>query len=217
MGRITISWILGATFILSFMAGCQSTYYMVWEKLGKEKRHLLESNLKKAQREQQQASEQFQTVLDRIKEMYGFDGGSLEDFYDKLSDDYDECENRAEAVRDRIGNVETIAGDLFKEWEDEIAEISSPKLKSDSQRSLEETRRRYDKLHIAMVKAEESMSPVLQDLKDYVLYLKHNLNAQAISSLKKEVQDIETQVQVLVKDMNKSVQEAELFLKNIDA
>lgn len=203
--------------MLSSFTGCQSTYYMVWEKLGKEKRHLLKSNLEKVQNEQQDASEQFQTVLDRIKEMYGFDGGSLEEFYEKLSDDYDECEERADTVRDRIDNVETIASDLFKEWENEIDEISNVKLKSDSQQALKETRNRYDKLHTAMVKAEESMSPVLQNLKDYVLYLKHNLNAQAISSLKKEVQAIEGQVQILVKDMNSSIQEAELFLKDIDA
>lgn len=216
MGRIIFPWVLIAAIIFVIFSGCQSTYYMVWEKLGKEKRHLLKSNLEKVQEEQQEASEQFQTVLNRIKEMYGFDGGSLEEFYEQLSEDYIECEDRAEAVRDRVDNVEKIAVDLFDEWEDEIAEISNPKLKTNSKQSLKKTRKRYKHLHVAMVKAEESMTPVLRDLKDYVLYLKHNLNAQAISSLKEEVQDIETQVKVLVDDMNRSIHQAELFLENID-
>lgn len=30
---------------LLFTAGCQTTYYAVWEKMGKEKRHLLKDNL----------------------------------------------------------------------------------------------------------------------------------------------------------------------------
>jgi hypothetical protein len=201
--------------LLLFFLGCQSTYYMVWEKLGREKRHLLKSNVESVQEEQQEASEQFQSVVDHIKEMYGFDGGSLEDFYENLSDDYLECEERAENVRDRVAKVERIATDLFNEWENEIGEISNTKLKADSQKKLDATRKRYDRLHVAMVKAKESMEPVLNNLKDYVLYLKHNLNAQAISSLKKEVDDIEVEVNSLIEDMNKSIHEAKLFAEEI--
>ncbi len=216
MGRIIVTLCLGLTMMYSFI-GCQTTYYMVWEKLGKEKRHLLKSNLEKVQEEQQDASEQFQTVLDRIKEMYGFEGGELESFYSRLSSDYNECEKRAETVRERIENVEQIADDLFSEWEDEIALISNEKLKNDSKQSLDQTRRRYDQMHRAMAKAEKSMVPVLGNLRDYVLYLKHNLNAQAISSLKKEMQDIEEQVQVLIDDINRSIAEADQFIKKIES
>jgi hypothetical protein len=60
--------------------------------------------------------------------MYGFDGGELEDVYEKLSEDYRACEERADAVRDRIDKVERIAADLFKEWESEIATIENVKL-----------------------------------------------------------------------------------------
>jgi hypothetical protein len=34
----------------------------------------------------------------------------------------------------------------------------------------------------ALTRAEESMAPVLTQLKDYTLYLKHNVNAAAIAS-----------------------------------
>ncbi len=215
MGRIIVMLCLIITMMYSFL-GCQTTYYMVWEKLGKEKRHLLKSNLEKVQEEQQDASEQFQTVLDRIKEMYGFEGGELESFYSRLSSDYNECEKRAETVRERIENVERIADDLFSEWEGEIDLISNEKLKNDSRRSLDQTRRRYDQMHKALKKAEKNMDPVLANLQDYVLYLKHNLNAQAISSLKTEMQDIEAQVQVLIDDINQSIMEAEQFIKKIE-
>ena len=58
------------------------------------------------------------------------------------------------------------------------------------------------------------MKPVLQQLKDYVLYLKHNLNAQAIGALKQEADDIEVEVEKLIKDINTSIKEADAFLKN---
>lgn len=207
--------LIAAVLILS--SGCQTAYYSFWETLGKEKRHLLKEEVQKATQEQEQATQQFKDVLTRMKEMYGFKGGDLEKFYDKLKADYEESEGRAEAVRKRIDSVEQIAADLFKEWEKEISEISNPNLKAKSSTSLRSTKERYARLHKAMNKAEESMDPVLKKLKDYVLYLKHNLNAQAVGALKQEVRDIEAEVKKLIGDMGKSIQEAEAFLSAFES
>jgi len=198
--------------LLLVSSGCQTAYYSVWETLGKEKRHLLKEEVQHATAEQEQATQQFKDVLTRIKEMYGFKGGDLEQFYDKLKSDYEESEKRAQAVRKRIDNVEQIAADLFKEWEKEISELSNPNLKAKSSDSLRSTKERYVRLHKAMNRAEESMDPILKKLNDYVLYLKHNLNAQAVGSLKQEMGDIETEVKKLIGDMGKSIKEAEDFL-----
>ncbi|GAB6905260.1 conserved hypothetical protein [Desulfosarcina cetonica] len=206
-------WLLMAMVLL--ITGCQTTYYAVWEKLGKEKRHLLKDNVEKVREEQTKASDQFATVVEQIKAMYGFDGGDLEAVYDQLNQDYQTCEQRAEAVRNRIDNVEQIADDLFTEWAAEIHTIQNVKLKAQSQASLTETRNRFARMQRAMAKAEASMTPVLRNLRDYVLYLKHNLNAQAVGALKKEVMDIETEVTALIGDMNRSIQEADAFAQKI--
>ncbi len=203
------------TAVLLFVVGCQTTYYAVWEKMGKEKRHLLKDNVEQVREEQAEASEQFATVVERIKAMYGFDGGALEDVYEKLSQDYRACEERADAVRDRIDKVERIAADLFKEWASEIASIENVKLQSKSRASLKDTRSRFARLQRSMRGAEASMDPVLNNLRDYVLYLKHNLNAQAVSSLRKEGTDIETEVSSLIQDMNRSIKEADAFVKTM--
>jgi hypothetical protein len=203
--------------MLSLFVGCQTTYYAVWEQLGKEKRHLLEYQVEKARSDQEEASEQFKDVLTRIKEMYGFEGGDLEEFYAKLKSDYEECERRADIVTTRIDKVEQIAADLFEEWEREIDDISNSKLRSQSKKSLDLTKRRYARLRVAMRKAESSMEPVLTHLNDYVLYLKHNLNAQAVGALKKEAGDIESEVDRLIGDMGRSIKEAEAFLKTFES
>ena len=204
-----------ATALLFFFFGCQTTYYAIWEKLGKEKRHLLKENVEKVREDQAEASRQFASTVDRIKSMYGFDGGGLEDVYNKLSDDYQDCEARAEAVRDRIDTVERIAADLFEEWEAEIDTIDNATFKSRSRSSLREPRRRFSRLQRAMTRAEASIAPVLTNLRDYVLYLKHNLNARAVGSLKKEVTDIEADVATLIADMNRSIKEADTFVKTL--
>ena len=203
--------------LLAFLGffGCQTTYYTFWEQFGKEKSHLLKEQVEKAQSAQREATEQFKDVLTRLKVMYGVEGGELEEFYNRLKADYEESEKRADDVRSRIEKVEEIATDLFSEWEKEIQEISSSQLRSKSKESLRATIERYARLQTAMTKAEGSMEPVLKRLKDYVLYLKHNLNAQAVGALKGEVNNIEVEVGRLIKDMGKSIDEADRFLKSL--
>ncbi|MFC1820257.1 DUF2959 family protein [Thermodesulfobacteriota bacterium] len=195
--------------------GCQSTYYSVWEKLGIEKRHLLRDKVSQVQTEQEKASAEFKDVLTQIKELYGFQGGELEKFYNKLQNDYEACVARAEGIEKRIEQVERIARDLFAEWGSEVDQIANVNLRSKSKKSLEDTKVRYARLKKSMDKAGASMEPVLIHLKDYVLYLKHNLNAQAIGTLKQEVIRIETAVRELIRYMESSIGEADLFLRNL--
>ncbi len=211
----TILFLLLAAFLP--ITACQTTYYAVWEKLGKEKRHLLKDQVEKARGEQQEAADQFKDVLGRIKEMYGFSGGDLEAFYDRLKADYEECERRAQVVRQRIVKVEQVGDDLFREWETEIGQITNARLKSKSTTSMNTTKQRYRRLQVAMNRAESRMEPVLVDLKDYVLYLKHHLNALSIGALKQEVKDIEADVGTLLKDITQSIQEAEVFLQHFES
>ncbi|RJQ76827.1 MAG: DUF2959 domain-containing protein [Desulfobacteraceae bacterium] len=202
--------------ILFLSAGCQRTYYKVWETLGKEKRHLLRGQIEKARDDQQKASEEFKDALTRLKEMYGYEGGDLEKMYNRLSVDYQNCVQRADQVEMRIGNVQRIAEDLFKEWKREIDQIGNSEFRSKSNRQLQATQVRYARLEKAMLAARTRMTPVLNNLQDYVLYVKHNLNAQAIGSLKSEVSDIEADVQRLITDIHQSVREANAFLEEFE-
>jgi hypothetical protein len=197
------------------LAGCRSASYWAWEKLGYEKRDLLKKDVTAARDDQKAASEQFQDALTRLKELYGFQGGNLEKTYNGLKSDYDRCVARADAVHKRVRQVETVAADLFKEWEKELGQISSASLRESSRNKLQETRRRYDELHTALKRAESSMDPVLLRFKDQVLYLKHNLNAEAIASLKGETTHIQAEIAQLIKDMNLAIAQADKFISTM--
>lgn len=201
---------------LLLLAGCSTAYYAAWEKLGYEKRDILKERVVDARDEQAAASEQFKDALTRLKEVYAFDGGDLEKAYRQLEGEFEDSEARATAVRKRIGSMETVANDLFAEWEEEIGQISNATLASSSRRKLSETRRRFDEMDTALRKAESSMEPVLAQFRDYTLYLKHNLNAQAIASLKGEAINIETEVGRLLQDMNASIARADAFVKSLE-
>lgn len=202
-------------FALFCGSGCRTTYYAAMEKFGVHKRDLLKKNVEAARDEQQKATEQFKDALTRLKEMYGSPGGDLEKMYDKLKGDYDRSVSRANAVRERVAKVEQVSSDLFKEWEQEIQGMSNSQMATNDREQLRATRAKYETLHASMTKAAQSMEPVLAQFKDQVLYLKHNLNAQAIGALKGETTDIEKEIERLIKDMNASIAEANAFIQAI--
>ena len=132
--------VLGFAASLLFLTGCRSTYYATMEKFGVHKRDMLKENVEEARDEQKKATEQFKDALTRLRELYNIDGGDLEKTYDRLKADFDRSEARAAAVRERIDKVETVASDLFKEWEKEIGEMESSKLASQSREKLRATK-----------------------------------------------------------------------------
>ena len=206
----------GLAAILIFASGCRTTYYATMEKFGVHKRDILKENVEEARDEQKKATEQFKDALTRLRELYNINGGDLEKTYDKLKSDFDKSEARATAVRERVGKVETVAEDLFKEWDKEIEGMENAKLARQSRDKSRATRDKYESLHTAMKRAEASMEPVLTQFRDQVLYLKHNLNAQAIGALKGETLDIEKEIQQLIQDMNASIQQADSFIQGLE-
>jgi GTP cyclohydrolase II len=144
-----------------FLNGCRSTYYAMWESLGKEKRHLLRDEVEQAREDQAEASEEFKDALTRVKELTGFHGGDLENVYLQLKDDYEDCEQRAAIIDDRIASVEQIAADLFAEWETEIGQMTNASFRTSSRQSLARTRERYNQLHRAMEKVDKEGSGVI--------------------------------------------------------
>jgi len=195
--------------------GCTTAYYSAWEMLGQEKRDLLRSNVSAVQEEQQEAADQFESALDRLRELTAVDAGELEDVYDDLNGDYEEAKLRADGVHERIEKIDSIANDLFLEWEAEIGEISSADMRTKSRKKLDETKRNYAGLESKLRKSEASMEPVLTQLQDNVLFLKHNLNAAAIGGLSAEVAGIESDIETLIADMRASIAEADRFLQTL--
>lgn len=142
-------------------------------------------------------------------------GANYQDKYNTLNAEYERSETKAQAVRDRIASVEDVSQALFREWEDELKEYSSANLRKSSQAKLTQTRRQYAQLIKAMKRAESKMPPVLAKFKDQVLFLKHNLNAQAIASLKSELGSVESNIKILIKEMESSIKQADAFISSM--
>jgi Protein of unknown function (DUF2959) len=197
------------------LAGCQSAYYATMAKFGYEKRDLLKKAVLAARDDQKTAAKEFKDALTRIKEMYAFDGGDLERTYSKLKSQSEDCDSQAGTVRKRIREMDRVATDLFAEWENEIGQFTNPTYASNSRRQLGETRAKYSQLASSLRSAEATMEPVLKQLKEQVLYLKHNLNAAAIGSLRGEATSIQNDIGRLLTQMNTAIAQADDFIKNL--
>lgn len=194
---------------------CRSGIYAAYETLGVYKRDLLKKRVVAARNEEKNAQQEFKDALTRLKEITAFEGGELERRYRRLQSDYDDANRRVQAVHKRVAEVQTVARDLFSEWEKENQEIGTESLRSASRRQLVDTRHRYDEMLAALRRAEASMDPVLQKLRDYVLALKHSLNAQAVAALKGEAVQIQSEIGRLLEEMNASIARADEFIKQL--
>lgn len=203
---------------LALLVGaCESAYYSVNEKFGVLKNDILVDRVEDAMDAQEDAKEEFKDALEQFEAVIGVPESELKSVYGKLNDAFEDSEDKAAAVSSRIASVEDVADDLFDEWGEELEQISSASLRRKSAAQLRTSQRRYAGLIKAMKRAESRMEPVLVSFRDHVLYLKHNLNAQAIASLQGELGGIESDVGRLIKEMEASIAEAQSFIKTMNA
>lgn len=198
------------------LTACDTAYIATMEKMGYAKRDILSSRVKSARNAQEDAKKEIQSALEQFEKVVGYQGGDLEATYKKLNSELDSSEDSAEAVRKRIKDVESVADSLFAEWKTELGQYSSADLRRKSEEKRTQTKARYNEMLGAMKKAEQRIDPVLKPLRDQVLYLKHNLNARALAAIKGELVKVDAQVDQLVKDMNKSIAEADKFIQSME-
>lgn len=199
-------------FVALLLAGCAGTYYNALEKIGIPKRQILVDRVQAARSSQEKAKETFASALDHFMAVTRVPPTELKNTYERLSDEFKRCESRAKDVRDRIAAIDSVAKALFEEWKVELGQYSSASLRAQSERQMTATRRRYDELMRLMENAAERMDPVLSTFRDQVLFLKHNLNAQAIASLDDTTRDLQQDITRLIADMDKSIREADAFI-----
>ncbi|MBX3727868.1 MAG: DUF2959 domain-containing protein [Candidatus Sumerlaeia bacterium] len=208
--------ILGLLAAALVLTGCSSMYYNTLENFGYEKRDILVSRVQDARQSQLETKEQFESALEQFQAVVGHDGGDLEKKYRTLNTEFQRCEAKAKKVGERINSIESVAGALFREWEKELDQYSDPSLRLASERQLGQTKERYNELVTSMRDVERRIDPVLAAFRDRVLFLKHNLNAQAIASLEGDLGTLENDVAQLVNEMNASIEVANEFLAQME-
>lgn len=215
MSALNVTLVLALTAPAMFLPGCQSAYYSTMEMLGHPKREILVDRVEDARDSQTEVKEQFQSALEKFSQVVNFEGGELEQKYNELKKEYEKSQSKSNKVADRIADVKNVANALFEEWQKELEQYTSQEYRTKSAQQLEQTKQSYEKLIGAMDRAHEKIAPVLVVFKDQVLFLKHNLNAQAIASLQGELATMEADIGALIREMEVSIAEADAFIEQM--
>jgi hypothetical protein len=217
----TSSRIVTVTLVLLVAGGCATTrkyYYNAWEKFGYDKRERLVDNVEEARDEQVKAKKQFASALDEFKSVVNYKEGDLDKMYNKLNKSYQQSESQANTVKEKVTGVKRVADALFTEWKGEIAQIKDdPSLQRGAQDLFNKTKENYGEMISRMDSAVATMDPVLQRFKNRVLFVKSNLNAQAIGSLAGTEVELGADIERLIKEMEASIAEADKFISETQA
>lgn len=211
--RLTVAVVL--VLWLSLVGGCSSTYYSAMEKAGIHKRDIMVDRVEAARDSQADAQEQFQSALERFDSVVKLEETDLKKAYDSLDKEYRKSEAAATEVSSRIDGVESVARALFEEWEQELDEYQNNELRQTSKKQLAATEKRFREMLATMQQAEAAMEPVLKIFRDNVLFLKHNLNAQAIGSLQGEFASLKGEIDQLIKKMNAAIESSNTFIADL--
>lgn len=212
---LPVRFILTATMLIPLIGACSQAYYGAMEKVGVHKRDILVDRVKDARDSQAEAQDQFKSALEQFGAVVQLKDTDLKRAYETLNAEYEDCEKAAENVSSRIDRVESVADALFKEWKEELLLYQNPELRKSSQRQLEATKSRYSKMLANMQGAEKSMTPVLRIFHDNVLFLKHNLNAQAIGALQSEFSALQGKIDGLIQKMRASIESSDRFIADL--
>ena len=212
--KTSIRWCLSLLISLAgaSLGGCDLGLDQLW----KEPRELLIDRVEAARDAQAKTVEEVLTTMEKFKQVTGFDGGDLSRNFDILQTSFQRSEVAVKEVSSRIGQVERAVDGLLKEWTDELEQYHDEALRARSARELKTTRAQAEELIAVMRQAEAKTKPVLDVFRDQVLFMKHNLNMQAITSLEQSRADIETDVDQLIREMKVSIAQANHFIDTMN-
>jgi tetratricopeptide (TPR) repeat protein len=193
----------------------RNVYYSARESIGDHKRTIVVSQVEQACVSLQDTRDEFQDALERFKSLVTVSETTLDHKYNLLNRQYQFCRAKSEAVSDRIRAIEDVSEALFIEWERELDEYTNRSLRNLSRQQLKAARQNYARLIKSMHRAEAKIQPVLLAFKDQVLYLKHNLNAQAIAALRHEFIEIGIDISQLIHAMEQTIAEANQFVSTL--
>ncbi|EIC30517.1 Protein of unknown function (DUF2959) [Methylomicrobium album BG8] len=196
-----------------FLKQIKSVYYNARETIGGDhKRAIVVHQVEQACVSLRETRNEFEDALQRFKMLVNVNDALLEHRYHQLNRKYQFCRAKSEAVSTRIRAIEEVSEALFAEWEKELDEYNSRTLRNHSKQQLRLARQNYARLLKSLRTAEAKIHPVLSAFKDQVLYLKHNLNAQAIAALQNEFVVIGVDIAQLIQAMEQTIAEASSFV-----
>ena len=194
--------------LIGLLVGCQAALYTVWDKLGREKRSLLQAEIL-----------QVKTLDLKTAELLARLYASSEAENVRLvsaaadGDTFRQFQSMAQDLDEQIQKTRQVAIGLFRDWEKEIAKIKTPELRNQSHLHLQKTRSGYSRLNAAMTLVESKMPLLIDGLEKKLTPPAPTSFSGALDS--KASKDLAGRVRNMLSDLKAVAQEADQFLETL--
>lgn len=162
-----------------------------------------------------EARQQIQKTVDQYNALVEGNVEDTKDAYNDLRKEMDRSDDRVEDVRKHVDEMKVEADKYFADWTTSLDGITNPDLRARSEARLKDTRSRYDQVLATAGKAGDTFAPFIQNLRDQVTYLGHDLNPAALASLKGDATKLNTAAQALFSNIDKSINEASSYATSL--
>jgi hypothetical protein len=148
---------------------------------------------------------QLMKTMDVYNALMADDATDRKKLYKSVQKEMDNTEKRRMKITEEAAKMKSEADTLFAQWAESAAAIENPDLRKRSEDRLEATKASYAEIEAVGQKAADLYPPFMKDLQDQITYLGHDLNAEAVASLKPEVAKLNEKAQALVRSLDDTI------------
>ena len=129
--------------------------------------------------------------------------GELSDNFGRLQSAIERCTERQQQIGSLLDQISTTSTSYFAGWEADIDRIDNSDLRERSEQRLEQTRERLEQVQAQVASMRTAFDPLMQILRDHLLYLSNDLTVGAAASLSKDSGKLRTEVGTLTTELEK--------------
>ncbi len=110
--------------------------------------------------------------------------------HEELEDAIEGSEDQANDFRRSIEKMQAAAEPVFDQWTKDLEAYSNPEMRQRSQARLSAARERYDAVVAAVEPVLVEYEAINANLRDHILFLSHDLNAEAVATIQEDVKKV---------------------------
>lgn len=126
----------------------------------------------------------------------------------------DASEEQGETLRDSVEPMRDAADALFRRWTKDMEAFGNSRMRQRSQTRLDETRTSYQSIVGASQAAQIALDAFHDDLRDHATFLRHDLNANSVASLRGDVRQLREQIEGLDMRFDATVAAARAYVES---
>jgi hypothetical protein len=167
---------MGLAIMMGLAAGCSTTGY---QKAGRGS-----DSMAVCQGEIQSAREQVSRTITSLDSLINAQVGDLRPLFADFNTQVTQLEKDKEAAASRVIQMQADNKAYFASWAQDVAAISDPTMKAQSQQRLEETYKNYQQVEKSLLKVRDAYLPMSSKLKDFQVALNQDLSPSGVAGLK---------------------------------